>query len=419
MTSQSALELLSPELQRRILSELDSFESLYSIIRASPRLHQVFRLNKRTILSTVAFRQFDPATIRAALGIERLTEIEDPPFSRDTVLQYFSPAFDGLDDYHRSMLPLPVSTKLAKLDGTLRFFTNDYVQNTLPIVAEINKSERPAIKTVYKSDCEAPRLTISRSESDRLRRAFCRFETYRQLFGRYPPNFNLDRQRYLSEPSLNIFEQAENFFRDMPAYQASEVACVRDYLHRRLRGVFDQVEDDVVQELQAGCPNPRDIKQAIEWYYCTNGGRHDFLVYDEHYFGYSGKNYQQSHLEHLSSLGLPYIRRLLESAGDERQNLLLRTEVSCYTHDDRGFITAALGLDSLYWSDEIYGWFDRDIESCLDEETRSDLPPGWLWAHSKNHNSGVVDIYSKGLRDWGYVFWDLERLQLAGIPDLE
>lgn len=367
----------------------------------------------------MAFRRFDHATIRAALGIERLCQIEDPPFSRDTVLQYFSPAFDELNNYHQSTLPLPVSSNLAKLDGTLRFFTSDYVQRTLPILAELNKSERPAIRTVYKSDCEAPRPTISRSESDRLRRALCRFETYRQLFGRFPPNFNLDRQRYLSEPSLNINEQAESFFGDMPAYQATEVACVRDYLHRRLRGVFDQVEDDVVQELQAGCPNPRDIEKALDWYYCTNGGRHDFLVYDEHYFGYTGKDYQQSHLEHLSSLGLPYIRRLLESAGDERQDLLLRTEVSCYTLDDRGFITAALALDPLSRTDEIYGYYDRDKESCLDENTRLDLPPGWLWAHSNGHYHGVVDLHSKGLRDWGYVFWDLERLQRAGILDLE
>lgn len=419
MTSQSALELLFPELQQRILSQLDSFKSLYALIRASPRLHQVFRLNKKAILSNVACRRFDDATIRAALGIERLCQIEDPPFSRDTVLQYFSPAFDELNDYHKLTLPLPVSTKLAKLDGTLQFFTNDYVQNTLPIVADLNKLERPAIKTMYKSDCEAPRPTISRSESDRLRRAFCQFETYRQLFGRFASNFNLDPQRHLSESSLSIFEQAENFFGHMPAYQATEVACIRDYLHRRLRGLFDQVEDYFVQELQAGCPNPRDIQQARDWYYDINGGRHDFLIYDEHYFGYNGKNCQQAHLEHLSSLGLPYIRRLLESAGDERQDLLLRNEVSDWNDDDRGFLTAALGLDSLYWNDEIYGWYDRDIESCLDKETRSDLPPGWLWAHSNNHYRGVVDTHSKGLRDWGYVFWDLERLQRVGILNLE
>lgn len=65
MTSQNPLELLSPELQRRILSLLDSFESLYAIIRASPRLHQVFRLNQKTILSTVTFRQFDPERVRS------------------------------------------------------------------------------------------------------------------------------------------------------------------------------------------------------------------------------------------------------------------------------------------------------------------------------------------------------------------
>ena len=419
MTSQSALELLLPELQRRILSQTDSFESLYSLIRASPRLYQVFRLNKQITLSNLACRQFDPATIRAALGIEKLRQIEHPPFSRDTVLQFFNLEYDEPTDFPQPILPLPVSTNLRKLDGTIRFLTNDYVQNTLPIVTQLSSSEHPAIRTEYKRDCGVPRPTISRSESFRLRRAFCRFETYRQLFSRCSLDINHDLQRCPSDPSLTVFEQAEKFFQHMPAHQAAEVACVRDYLHRRLRGVFDQVEDEVVQELQEECPNPMDRRQALEWAYYDTGGRLQDVAEDMHYFGYLGKIDQRHHIEHLTSLGLPYVRRLLESSGDERRNLLLRTGAGCYKQEDRDFVSAALGVDSFSGQRKMYRWRGRNIKSCLDERTKLDLPPGWLWAHKDNDYHSVVDLYAKGLRDWGYVFWDLERLQTAGVLDLE
>ena len=267
MTCQSTLEMLLPELQQRVLLEMDSFDTLYALICASPRMHQVFRLNRRTTLSKVARCLFDPTTIRAELGIERLCQIEDPPFSRDAVLHFFSPDIEDQGDRGESILPLPVSTKLGKLRGKIIFFLDDYAQNTIPILIQLNMSERPAIKTEYKSGCHAPKPIISRSESDRLCRAFCRFETYRQLFSRCSLNFNHDCRQCPWEPPLTIYEQAENFFQHMPAYQAAEIACVRDYLHRRLWGVFDQVEDEIVRELQAGCPTPPKKNEGLEWDY--------------------------------------------------------------------------------------------------------------------------------------------------------
>ena len=43
----------------------------------------------------------------------------------------------------------------------------------------------------------------------------------------------------------------------MPAYQAAEIGSVSNYRHRRLRGMSDQVEDEIMQALQAGCSNPK------------------------------------------------------------------------------------------------------------------------------------------------------------------
>ena len=61
-------------------------------------------------------------------------------------------------------------------------------------------------------------------------------------------------------------------------------------------------------------------------------------------------------------LGLPYIRRILESTGDERRNLLLCDESCCVAYNRPDFITKALGLDPLTRNCEEYRWSDRNID---------------------------------------------------------
>ena len=43
MAKDSALEALSPELQHKVLLSLENLDTLHALIRASPRLYQVFR----------------------------------------------------------------------------------------------------------------------------------------------------------------------------------------------------------------------------------------------------------------------------------------------------------------------------------------------------------------------------------------
>ena len=222
-------------------------------------------------MSTVTRRQFNSTAIRAALAIEKLYQIQDPPFSEDTVLRFFDFDLHELEDNPNSILPLPVSTKLEKLDGVVRFLVEDYAQNTLPILLQLRAMETPEIQTEYKRNPHSPKPELSRSETNRLRLALCRFETYRQLFSRFSSDFIDHVRQCCNEKPLTAYRQAKFFFQNKPAYQAAEIACIRDYLHRRLRGVFDQVEDEIVQEVQAGCPNPRDKHEGLDWD-LINGG---------------------------------------------------------------------------------------------------------------------------------------------------
>ena len=424
MAGESILELLSPELQRLILLQLDSFEALHALIVASPRFYQLFKINREIAFSTIARRRFHRAAIWEALAIERLAQVERPPYSRENVLRFFEFTPSDLDPPPNSILPLPISMGLCKTDKAIQVFTIDYAENTLPILAQLQSSNTAPIRTEYRTNIyDPPSFHLSDLELSRLQRAFFRFETYRNLFARCPLGLDHDDhnvQRSHPAAPLNVFEQGKMFFRSTPAYHIAEIACVRDYLCRRLRGIFNQVEDETVRALQAECPNPVNTDSALDWDAETGWRYHDYFYEDDgHLFAYGGKIDQRLHIEHLLSLGLPYILKILEATGDERRNLLLRDNIVCHTHHERHFLTAALGLDPHTPPSERWGWRQTDRTPSSHQVINANTPPGWLWAHGERGYSDLVEKAHKGLRDWGYVFWDLDRLQNAGILDRE
>ena len=420
MAGQSALEQLCPELQIQILSYSDCIATLHNLIHASPRLYHIFRSNKEYTLSSLARGQCHYIEIYGALLIDRLSLLEKPPFSRENVLRCFEQDPHLRHQALTVVLPLSVSICLIRFDTTVRFFIDDYSRNTLPILTQLKDSAEFIIQTCYTPQEDGPPLHLSNSESSRLRRAFHRFEMYRQLVARC--SSEQDHSDYktrpcLANPSLTVFEQGQLFFQNTPPYEVAEVACIRNYLCRRIRGIFDLAEDAAVDALQAACPSPKTLQEARDWNSITGEGYGVF--YDDAclLFSILGKPDQGYHIEHLLSLGLPYIQTLMQAIGRERELLLLRQGINCYAKHEYRFLTAALGLDLYTPHSEKYGWPRRKMSPLLIERNRCQAPPGWLWAHADGYHSGLVDRSWGWLRDWGYVFWDFERLQNAGVLD--
>ncbi|KAL1966046.1 hypothetical protein VTN77DRAFT_4794 [Rasamsonia byssochlamydoides] len=44
---------------------------------------------------------------------------------------------------------------------------------------------------------------------------------------------------------------------------------------------------------------------------------------------------------------------------------------------------------------------------------------GWLWVSRYRPRLYYAEQWKKGLRDWGYVFWDRPRLEAWGVLDKE
>ena len=413
MAKQGALELLAPELQLHILLNANTPDDLHALIQASPRLYQVYLLNKDTVLSTVARRQFHPAVISDALFFAKISQLEYP-LSRDNVLELCR-TYPG-ESRQEIVFPIPISVALCELASNVRFFIKDYARNTLPIMEGLGRSsDLKDIEVLPEYQPESPTSysELSDSEVGRLQRAFCRFETYRKLFGRCSSELDHDLRECLSDPPLTPAEQASLFLEKFPDFQVAEINCIRDYLFRRLRGVCSQLEDKACDTLprETFIFDQHDDVEGAEW---ASG------VW---LFTNNGKAYQDDHLEHLMSLGLSYIRTIFDSTGEEQKNLLIRhTYPGLIRHLETRFITMALerlGRNPAARDTSLLAKTDPPFSYEVNEDVELDIPDAWQWVHPRAPPSMLNEGAYKGLRDWGFVFWDLDRLHSSGILERE
>ena len=408
MAENSTFEMLAPELQLQILCNADTPRSLHSLIQASPRFYQVFLNNKDTVLSTVARRQFHPAVLSDALFFATISQLEQP-LPRDTVLDLCK-TYPG-ESHEGAVLPLPLSVALCKLARNVKYFIKDYAQNTLPLMEDLATSLEVEVLAEYRSEQPVHHSQLSDSETGRLQRAFCRFEIYRYLFARCSPNIDHSVRECAQSPSLTPGEQASLFLEHFPDFQITEINCVRDYLYRRLRGIFRQLEDTAVNTIPAVAfefDQEADVESAEWssglWLFCN-----------------SGKAYQDKHIEHLMSLGLAYIHRIFESTGEEQRDLFIRhDDVAVINHIETDFITTTLnclGRNPARGKIALLAKTDPPFEYKVNADAELDIPDAWQWAHPRAPPLSLSDSAIKGLRDWGFVFWDLDRLRKSGIME--
>ena len=411
MAKGSAFEVLSPELQQKILLHLDSLDTLYALIRASPRFLQVFRLNRDTTLSKILLGQFHPAVQPEAIAVAKLAHLQhrtqqDSQSKRDIAIELCHARSLPLHSWYEMDNIGPLVTHLSKLERVVRFFLDDYVRNTLPILDQLGQSEDLDILPAYPPYSQASLPQLSITETGRLQRAFCRIELYRRLFSRCSQDSPHGIHTCLQHPPLTLAEQATLFLRNLPAFQITELGCIRDYLFRRLRGICDDLENEAVRTLPLKAMTFRRHDEAARWrsplYVFTTQAQHE----------------QPDHIEHLISLGLPYLKLIFESGGDKQRDLFLHYVygfVLC--HFETEFLSKALqgfGRNPFFRDGKLSDKKKYSAPVCNDDGY-SELPQGWLWGHYHREPYLVCDGGHKGLRDWGYVFWDYDRLRDSGI----
>lgn len=413
MPGKCALELVEPEVQRQILSQVATLEQLHSLIKASPRLYHVFSLNKQHVLSAVARRQFHPTVLPEALAFAQISQLEQP-CPPETARKYCDIDSSKQREWQASVSSISESLAMCKLAGHIKFFIEDYTRNTLPIMEGLSEAPDFEIFPEYRPRKAVLYSDLSTDEIGRLQRAFCRFEIYRSLFARCSPDLDHDVQECSRDTYVGPAEQASLYLEKFPDYQVAEINCIRDYLVRRLRGICLQLENEAVNTLSPDLfvfDREGDV-ETNQW----NSGIYLFTEF--------GKHDQIGQMEHLMELGLPYIRKLFVSTGECRKVLFMHDPGHYVIHHLRTYDYITRAFECL---DRNPAWEDAKLLAKTGTpfmyETKPDtelkIPAAWEWAHPCKPPIKLSDDCFKGLRDWGYVFWDHNRLQESGILERE
>ncbi|MCJ1252805.1 hypothetical protein MMC24_000611 [Lignoscripta atroalba] len=434
------LEKLSPELQALVLVQISSIQTLYSIIRASPQYYQVFRDLKERVLSAVLHRSLLPEVLSDALFTIEASCSNIRGSNRESILCFIGRfKTDPIPSPTTKTIPLPTSISLCQLHHTVDFFVRDFSRNITTAMDHCCLSLGLTQESATTPVSRAGHLPLSTVEEGRIQRAFYHLELYAHLFF-IKPNENEE---------LSAVEQARLFLAEFPSWQIDELACVSDYLLRRLGAVFDEVENDFVAKELGKVPKDGDSKCATEVAEGINdavginkeeskepavNGEEDWEhgeddddndddspdgVYPDRweiadvFFSQSGKlSYHRPYMQYMISLGLPFLRQLLEANGEERTRLVL-----AHAKFGGDFLSDALEVPREQTAatdqESIDSFLGVKLEFCGDN--LGEPNEGWLWSNSFSPSSRSNDRHHGRMREWGYVFWDSTRLRSSGI----
>ncbi|KAL8968359.1 MAG: hypothetical protein Q9197_004929 [Variospora fuerteventurae] len=372
--------MLQPELQLTIMRYACSTKSLFALLKASPRFYQVFRSRRDYVLTELARNLFPGSVFVDAWDTAKALQLPQP-LTRE-ISDDFIDTFTRDNQHEQPVLPLSISTSLCQLGQLIDWFVQDFWNDCLANLKRLGEYAG------LRQDMQALELPLSAVEKGRIQRAFCRFETMGLLVAALKGK---------DDPYL---DQGQAFLGHYPEDDIEGMACVRDYFARRLSGVFEAIEEDAMRA------KPSDAIRRLG----QSFGEHDW-------FSRVPKLFQPDYMENMMTLGLPFLREVLESRGLHRAALVMATSARTPRRFTHAFSSGHNEVDQNYlppYQSGIYGG-----EQGFRDDNLEDCTHGWLWANygklAKSYNRWT----RKGFRDWGYVMLDSQRLKAAGVLERE
>ena len=400
---QAPLECLPAELLVQIMLDLPDLDTLSYLIHASPRIFNVFRDSKATILTHFGRRYFHSSVLPEALSIIRFREL---PFTRSTneLWTLLETPIEIRRQKLLSHMPLGRAVALCALGRSIEYFIREYAANTLPILDNLGEP----IATHYVSKpLPIQAYSLSWDEGERLERALCRLELFNQIFhtcsrdGGFACHSCKQEVRWDRKP-----DQALYFLQQYLPDEIMEIQSIREYVERRLYGVLDEVEDYAVDH-------------PIQAYYdlCVPTIDRPFGCPPQFHYSNAYRN-RSAHIDYVTSMSLTFLRQLFQTTDQPaKQELLFHcNDWDCRCSISQDLLSEALkAYDAPHRSD--LDDFKSDLGSwsrVLNEECQIPMSVGWIW-----YQEGDIQYYHKGLRDAGYAFWDFDRLMGANIIERE
>ena len=406
------LELLPPELQVRLLGCSPSLQSLYSLIRASPRLYQVFLTSKPMILSHVVRRQIHPEVFADALAAAEASLLSNEAATlenaNELMTRYKS---DRKCANSQDLIPIHISVRLCQLTRTVNWFAGDFLRYSRGFLDNLDSD----IWNHFGLPEELPDdSALSETEQWRLRRSLYRFQLFAGLFRLFPwtaPAKETERNR------------AKTFLIHYRSWEIEELTSVWDYMYMRVIAIFHKLEDAHMAAFK------NEASLLIES--ALRNGHHDQMRQSLHTVCEMFDRFKNEDIvfssyrtprrllcvKHLLSLRLDYIRTLFEG--------------NC--QDQTQFINASsnegnnLLLEVLYHRPGLRATTREEIRSAQGNavllfpgDHLGEASMGWRWVNGFFEDERPLRVEeAESLRLCGYVFWDESRLRASSILDSE
>ena len=246
------LHQLPLELLLSILCSVDLPKDLHSLISASPPCLHAFASNRSQILSSVLRNAIPPGALRDALAIWHVPSYsplsesercEKEQLERDRLEQGRRGLKQFLERYFSAdpiefPIDMPNLVALCRLQTLVSRFAHDlFLRSAHLLLSNDNLvQENGRSSDEVESRLFAP---LSRTEQSRLYRAFFRYELYCRMFPRAPNS--------LRKSIFRGQDQFRLFLSRMEPWEVEEMSCVHNYFTSLVGKFVDNLEDQVVQ----------------------------------------------------------------------------------------------------------------------------------------------------------------------------
>lgn len=407
----SGLERLPAEVRRHILSVMD-LPRLKALTRASPTYHQQYRLDRRYLLS---------AALQVALGSVCLDAYITQKAMASPKATHES--FSGLLDTWEERLPHSSSFQLGRIaEDEVVNMVSFYLQNAVPVARYYLKQ---VLRNLYEQIGEGSHRLPSQTEPSNTEWQRCLRAAYRfQLLccavksARFIHNIYDDTLEHL----------AERLFYTPEPWEGEELLSFYEFAEAVYKDIFDDIAAEVHPDNARfdGQDRPPTPEGAFELARFSGACKPKI----EPPFG-APKAHTSVPVNYKAGTalrgGLELLRTVLVylHCGGDREDLVKIMQRNIVSFQF-GLVDTDVGILHDGWQRE-----RRDQRpSRKDELTRerallpfqgdglSGPPLAWTILWGGTYCNMIGDYIPGKLRQWGYVFWDADRLESCGGRDV-
>lgn len=414
---------LSAELIKPILFDLPNTQSIYSLIRASPKCYQVFLTAKEKILISIMRQTIQPAAFIDALAAVQASQLKEKGPDRKKVLAFLR---KYENKRHKALEPngkhysLSTAVSLCQLYRSSQYFINDltgrsnfylrrcgdttFIQTRFSPRDGFHLVQENGPNSLWGSlkgelcvDRDHQYAPLSDVEEARLQRAFYRYELYTQIFS--------SGMEYKGERLWELPSDSHFFLEKYQHWEIEELACVADYLWSLVSDSFDRIEPAFVG-LKLPEP-PLDGSETSSFQSFARSKKLREAKYEIH----------SLYEEYLSSLSLPFLHQALRLDRFDMQR-----EMSSHILYHGQEHSLSIALEKLW--NEISRRDSNLIHSYVQAVARCSHFPfkdaidrsneGWLCVYGNTYSVSPYGI-RRTTQALGYAFWDSQRLRSAGF----